>query len=40
MLMPENYEIRDDGTEVTKSVFRTQICENWCKVEDDQVKCQ
>ena len=33
-------EIRDDGTEVTKSVFRTQICENWCKVEDDQVKCQ
>ncbi|MBP5440147.1 MAG: hypothetical protein J6Y14_04440 [Fibrobacter sp.] len=33
-------EIQDDGTAKTTHMFRTQICENWCKVEDDQVKCQ
>ncbi len=33
-------EIHDDGTAKTTHMFRTQICENWCKVEDDQVKCQ
>ncbi len=33
-------EIQDDGTAKTIHMFRTQICENWCKIENDHAECQ
>ena len=33
-------EIQDDGTAKTTHMFRIQICEYWCKIENDHTECQ